>query len=488
MKRLLTVGLTVFVLASSCRKVEVDGGTAVTNPGTGTDENTILEGRITANRTLKAANTYKLRGLVYVTSGAILTIEPGTKIVGETGKNGGLIITRSSKIIADGTAEKPIVFTSESASPKRGDWAGVVLLGNAPTNASFNGAAGVGEIEGGINNSDGLGLYGLGISSNVTDNSGILRYVRIEYAGYAFLPDKEINGLTFGGVGSGTVVDYVQVSYANDDSFEWFGGTVNCKHLISYRTLDDDFDTDNGFSGQVQFGISLRDSAVADISKSEAFESDNDANGSDLRTTVVPIAGTNGVNIAPAKTSAVFSNMTILGPKVTAATAGNSLFLAAAQLRRNSEESILNSLILGWSDGALNGLLIDASKGIPTDNNLSPAGGLNFQNNIITGATVNTVNYAPSTSPTGATKASITAWVNTAAYSNIMLANNTDAGLMAPFNYLTPDFNPSSATVPAATGATFTNTKLANSFFTPVTYKGACAVGDTWWKTWTKYM
>ena len=116
-------------------------------------------------------------------------------------------------------------------------------------------------------------------AQNPADNSGILRYVRIEYAGYAFLPDKEINGLTFGGVGNETIVDYVQVSYANDDSFEWFGGTVNCTHLISFRTLDDDFDTDNGFSGKVQFGISLRDSSVADISKVEAFESDNDANG-----------------------------------------------------------------------------------------------------------------------------------------------------------------------------------------------------------------
>ena len=488
MKRLFTVGLAVFVLASSCRKVEVDGVTTTTTPG-GTDENTILEGRITANRTLKAAYTYKLRGLVYVTSGAILTIEPGTKIVGENGKNGGLIITRSSKIIADGTADKPIVFTSEAATPKRGDWAGVVLLGNAPTNSSFNGAAGIGEIEGGINNSDGLGLYGLGLSSNVTDNSGILRYVRIEYAGYAFLPDKEINGLTFGGVGNGTVVDYVQVSYANDDSFEWFGGTVNCKHLIAYRGLDDDFDTDNGFSGLVQFGIGLRDSAIADISKSEAFECDNDANGSDLKTTVTPITGTNGVTIAPVRTSAVFSNMTVLGPKVTAATVGNSLFLAGAQLRRNCEQSIVNSLIMGWSDGTLNGLLIDASKGIPTDNNLSPNGGLNFQNNIITGATANAVKYAPSsTAATGATTASITAWVNTAGYANTMLVNNTDAGLTAPFNYTTPDFNPSAASVPAATGATFTNAKLVNSFFTPVAYKGACAVGDTWWKNWTKYM
>ncbi len=467
MKRLFTVGLVVFVLASSCRKVEVDGGT--TTPTTpGTEENTILEGRITANRTLKAAYTYKLRGLVYVTSGAILTIEPGTKIVGENGKNGGLIITRSSKIIADGTADKPIVFTSEAATPKRGDWAGVVLLGNAPTNSSFNGTAGVGEIEGGINNSDGLGLYGTPATQaqNPADNSGILRYVRIEYAGYAFLPDKEINGLTFGGVGNQTVVDYVQVSYANDDSFEWFGGTVNCKHLISFRTLDDDFDTDNGFSGQVQFGISLRDSSVADISKSEAFESDNDANGS----------------VLTPQTSAVFSNMTVMGPKATLTNTGNSLFSWGAQIRRNSSLSILNSIIMGYP----NGLYIDATKGNPTDANIP--GALLVQNTIIAGCPTPVLYGASSTAPTGASTASITTWFNTAAYGNSILANNTDAGLTAPFNYTAPDFNPSAAGVPAATGATFTNAKLNNSFFTPVTYKGACAVGDTWWKTWTKYM
>jgi hypothetical protein len=206
-----------------------------------------LSGKITTSRTLKANNTYKLRGLVYVTNGATLTIEPGTKIVGEADKNGGLIITRGSKIMAEGTAANPIIFTSEKASPKRGDWAGVVILGNAPTNSSYNGTQGVGEIEGGINNAEGLGLYG---GTNAADNSGILKYVRIEYAGYAFLPDKEINGLTFGGVGNGTTVDYVEVAYANDDSFEWFGGTVNCSHIIAYKGLDDDFDTDNGFAGK----------------------------------------------------------------------------------------------------------------------------------------------------------------------------------------------------------------------------------------------
>jgi hypothetical protein len=470
MKRLLTVGIAVTVLAGSCRKIEIDGGATNTTPGTGT-ENVILEGRITANRTLKASSTYKLRGLVYVTNGAILTIEPGTKIVGESGKNGGLIITRSSKIIADGTADKPVVFTSEEATPKRGDWAGVVILGNAPTNATFNGVAGIGEIEGGINNSDGLGLYGTPATQaqNPADNSGILRYVRIEYAGYAFLPDKEINGLTFGGVGSQTVIDYVQVSYANDDSFEWFGGTVNCKHLISYRTLDDDFDTDNGYTGQVQFGISLRDSSIADISRSEAFESDNDANGSALTP----------------QTSPVFSNMSVMGPKAVLTNTGNSLFSWGAQIRRNSRLSVFNSVIMGYP----NGLFIDATKGVPTDNNIPAA--LFVQNTIIAGCPTPVLysNAGNTNTPTTAnTSATLTAWFNTAGYGNSIFTANTEAGLTAPFNYTTPDFNPSAAASAAASGASFTHAKLTNSFFTTVSYRGACAVGDTWWKTWTKYM
>ncbi len=467
MKKLFIYSALFAAAFTGCRKIEVDGNpSTVVTPAT--TENTILEGRITANRTLKADYVYKLRGLVYVTNGAILTIEPGTKIVGENGKNGGLIITRSCKIIADGTPDKPIVFTSEAATPQRGDWAGLVLLGNAPTNSSFNGVQGVGEIEGGINNSDGLGLYGTPSTQaqNPADNSGILRYVRIEYAGFAFLPDKEINGLTFGGVGNKTIVDYVQVSYANDDSFEWFGGTVNCTHLISFRTLDDDFDTDNGFSGKVQFGISLRDSSVADISKSEAFESDNDANGSAL----LP------------QTSAIFSNMTVMGPKETLANTGNNLFVWGAQIRRNSSLSIFNSIIMGYP----NGLYIDATKGVPTDNNIP--GSLFVQNTIIAGCT-KSVLYNLGTNAnvplTPNTTATITDWFNTAAYGNSTHTNNSEVGLGAPFNYSAPDFNPAAASV-AANGAAFTHPKLATGF-TAVSYKGACAVGDTWWKTWTRF-
>ena len=213
---------------------------------------------------------------VYMTSGSTLTIEPGTKIVGEKNSRGALIITRGCKIIANGTVDKPIVFTSDQANPVRGDWAGIVLIGRAHEDASFNGTPGLGEAEGGIDDGDGDGLFG---GTDDGDNSGSLKYVRIEYAGYAYLPDKELNGLSLYSVGRGTTISYVEVSYANDDSFENFGGTVNMDHIITYKGLDDELDTDNGYRGNVQFAICQRDSSVADVSGSNGWESDNDANG-----------------------------------------------------------------------------------------------------------------------------------------------------------------------------------------------------------------
>src|SRR5215203_581045 len=319
MKRLALIALSSITLIIGCRKIEVDDN-GTNNGGSNTSDDLVLSGKINSDKTLQTGKTYKLRGAVYIVDGAKLTIEPGVTIQGEKSSRGALVVTRGTQVIANGTAEKPVVFTSDQSNPQRGDWGGIVLLGRAKTNASFNGVAGVGEIEGGVNNAEGLGLYG-GADDN--DNSGVLKYVRVEYAGYAFLPDKELNGITFGGVGRGTVVDHVQVSFANDDSFEWFGGSVDCKYLISYKTLDDDFDMDNGFSGRLQFGIALRDSTIADVSGSNGFEIDNDAGGSALNP----------------QTSAIISNFTVIGPRATLTNLGNSNFQRGAHTRRNSSIS-----------------------------------------------------------------------------------------------------------------------------------------------------
>jgi hypothetical protein len=463
MKKLIFFGLFASLLISGCRKIEMDGDDDGGGGG-GNGDGAILSGRISSDRTLKAGTVYKLRGIVYVVDGATLTIEAGTRIEGEKSSRGALVVTRGTKIVAEGTKEKPIVFTSDAASPTAGDWGGIVMLGRATTNAAFNNVAGVGEIEGGVNNGEGLGLYG---GADDTDNSGVLKYVRIEYAGYAFLPDKELNSLTLGGVGNGTVIDYVQVSHALDDAFEWFGGTVNAKHLIAYKTLDDDLDTDNGFRGKVQFVIVLRDSTLADKSKVESFESDNDANGS----TLTP------------QTAAIFSNVTSIGPRATSVNIGSSNYLAGAQIRRNSSISIFNSVFMGWPTG----ILIDASKGEPTDKNI-PAK-LLIQNTIVAGS-AKSVDYAvSSTAPTGWAAADALAWFNTAASSNSIFATNDEVKLAAAFNYGAPDVTPQAGS-PALSGSSFTNAKLSSGF-TSVGFRGAVGTSGTeegdWWKGWTKF-
>ncbi len=466
MKRFTLITLAAITLASGCRKIEIDddhnsGG----GGGGGTTENLVLSGRINSDRTLKAGNTYKLRGIVYVVDGAKLTIEPGVVIQGEKSSRGTLVITRGTQIIASGTVDKPIVFTSDAATPTMGDWGGIVLLGRARTNSSYNGTVGLGEIEGGVNNSEGLGLYG-GADDN--DNSGTLKYVRIEYAGYAYLPDKELNGLTMGGVGRGTTIDYVQVSNAADDSFEWFGGTVDCKHLIAYKGLDDDWDMDNGFSGRIQFGISMRDSMVADISQSNGFEIDNDASGSAL----LP------------QTSAVFSNMTVIGPRAGLTNIGNSNFRRGIHTRRNSAVSIFNSIIMGWPTG----WNLDASLGTPTDLNYSGGTPKAFiSNTILAGNNTQFTYTANGGSPTGWTTTDQQNYFNRVGGGNSVLTITSDAMLTAPSRHDgTADWNPAVGS-PALTGADFTNTKVSNSFFTVTTYRGAAAQGDAWWKTWTRF-
>ena len=486
-KSVLLAAAFVALIATSCRKIEMDGGTStvITQPTTPGVQTIILKGRIDKDTVLREGNNYILSGLVYMVNNATMTVQPGVTVKGDyTGANvAALIITRGAKLIADGTQEKPIVFTSNSPVPRSGDWGGIVLLGKASVNTAFTGTGGgtgIYQAEGGIDNSFGDGLAGGGASPNDADNSGILRYVRIEYAGYAYQPDKELNSLTMCAVGSGTIIDYVQVTYAKDDAFEWFGGTVNCKHLIAYKTQDDDFDTDNGFSGKVQFGIALRDSTIADISRSEAFESDNDASGS----------------INNPQTKAVFSNMTVIGPRATLANSGNSLYLTAAQIRRNSGISIFNSIFLGWPSG----LLIDSRNGRTVELNINDST-VRFKNNIIagcgpvSGTDVTSYNYIGATGTpwlNGGVDSVKTFFGNTA-FGNKVLTNVSDCKMIAPFSYSSPDFLPfagSNGNQDILTGASFTDPKLTAGF-NVVKFRGACdaaGVDAFWWKGWTRFI
>jgi hypothetical protein len=482
-KSILLAAAFVALIATSCRKIEMDGGTNViqqpTTPGVQT---IILKGRIDKDTVLREGNNYILSGIVYIVNNAKLTVQPGVTVKGDyVGANvAALVITRGAKIIADGTQEKPIVFTSNSPVPRSGDWGGIVICGKAQVNTAFTGTGGgtgVLQVEGGIDNSFGDGLAGGGTAPDNADNSGILRYVRIEYAGYAYQPDKEVNSLTMAAVGSGTIIDFVQVTYAKDDAFEWFGGTVNCKHLIAYKTQDDDFDSDNGYSGKVQFGIVLRDSTIADISRSEAFESDNDAGGS----------------INSPQTKAVFSNLTLIGPRATLANNGNSLYLAAAHVRRNTGISIYNSVILGWPAG----LLIDGRNGRAVQLNVMDST-VRFKNNVIAGCGPLTGTDATSYNFVGATGAtwtvdSVRTFFSNTAFSNKVLANITDAKIIAPFSYSAPDFIPfggSNGNQDILNGASFTDPSLTTGF-SLVKFRGACdaaGVDANWWKGWTRFI
>ena len=352
---------------------EAPKGTVIGNG----DQNFVFKGTQTLER-----GTYTLKGWVYVADGSTLTIPAGTVVKGDKETKAAIIVEPGGKLIANGTATEPIVFTSEAAagSRKPGDWGGVILCGKAPNN---NGVLAQ-QIEGGPRTKHG--------GTDAKDNSGSLQYVRIEFAGYPFEKDKEINGLTLGSVGSGTTIDHVQVSYSNDDSFEWFGGTVNCKHIIAFRGWDDDFDTDNGFAGNVQYALSVRDSRIADASQSNGFESDNNASGS----AVEPY------------TTANFSYVTFLGPKTFDGSFANTadyingngmnpengssmgLFQAAMHIRRNSRLNVSNTLAIGWPIG----LILDNEKGntqgAATDGKMSLKN-IKFVGMTITGSDFNKV-------------------------------------------------------------------------------------------------
>ncbi len=392
---------------------------------------TNVSGDITSNTTWTKDKVYLLTGFVYVKNGATLTIEAGTVIRGDKSTKGTLIITRGSKIMAEGTSASPIVFTSnqDTGSRNYGDWGGLVVLGKGKINPT----AGTAAVEGGVDNANGDGQYG---GTDNADNSGSLKFVRIEFPGIAFMPNSEINGLTLGAVGSGTTLEHIQVSYSGDDSYEWFGGAANAKWLIAFKGWDDDFDTDFGFSGNVQFGVSLRDSAVADQSGSNAFESDNDGTGSDNS----PFS------------SALFCNMTVIGPKVDATNSINTLYKRGAHIRRNTRVSIYNSIITGFPVG----LLVDGAKVLANLKNND----FQFENNIIAGIS----KYADTVSTFNADATfDVKAWFNDAKRSNRNLTNSADVNLVDPFNYTAPNFLPKTGS-PALSGYSFMNTRLGGQF------------------------
>jgi hypothetical protein len=317
MKKLLTILIALGLF--SCDR-DLGGGEGPVNvPST-----TTLTGNINTTTTLTSDKVWTLKGYVYVTDGAKLIIQPGTTIVSDVAEKGALCIERGSQIIAEGTQSKPIVFTSGRPEGQRspGDWGGIVILGRAKTNRSSEPI-----IEGGIGRP-----YG---GTNDSDNSGVMRYVRIEYAGIAALPNSEINALTLGGVGNGTILENIQTVYANDDAFEFFGGTVNGKNLYAFATADDDFDFDFGYTGTITNGIAKRDPQFVDSGDAgNGVECDNDGTGSSAQPYTHP----------------KLFNMILVGPNTSSALANHNLGL---RFRRATQFTMKNSIVWGWMKGGL---------------------------------------------------------------------------------------------------------------------------------------
>lgn len=467
--------------ASTAFAVDVNGEQILYGPDKSQIGSGLKSFQIKRSHTIRKG-VYTMVGWIYVEEGATLTIEPGTIIKGsnksydgrEAAQGSSLVIMQGARIMAQGTPTEPIVFTSAQPKGQRkaSDWGGIILCGKAKNNAT----GGKMTIEGGIEADHG------GTDDN--DNSGVLQYVRIEFGGYPYAVDNEINGLTLGSVGRGTIIDHVQISYSGDDSFEWFGGTVNAKYLIAYHGWDDDFDTDNGFSGKLQFLLGVRDPRIADQSNSNGFESDNNSSGS----TSEPITG------------AVFSNVTLIGPIGQDATFQNSkpyingydwgetsgirtgIFQAALQIRRHSRLNCFNSLATGFPVG-----LMLSNDGRGDTQGAATSGLLKLKNVYFAGMDLLGAD---------ADKKDPAQWSGDVSinYFNRSELNNRNFSAIADLQLKQPNSKQSNANYGPVAGspllgsADFTDTFLSDAFFTRVTYIGAFSgETDNWMNGWANF-
>ena len=444
----------------------------------------IPEGTLTGTINWTEDKIYRLNGFVRVGDGARLNIEPGTLIIGDRQSKGTLIVQMGGKIYADGTKEKPIIMTSENPPGLRepGDWGGLVVCGRAINNVTAVTGVPV-ELEGGYG-----GFHG---GTDPNDNSGIIRYVRIEYAGIPINPNEEVNTLTMGSVGNGTIIEYVMASFGLDDSFEWFGGNVDGRYLIAYRGLDDDWDVDLGYSGRVQFGLSIRGATLADQSGSNGFEVDNNGAGSE----------------AQPFTSGIFANMTVIGPKKTRETPISLQFEHAAQLRRNSRISIYNSVLTGYPSG----LFVDDARG--GSGAAALAGELQIRNVYLAGVehwggngygsagTIYTGSPANGTqhpnAPRGVAlkslpnfpggQAAYEEWFHRQEFNNHLVDSWTSLGLDGSlFDLGIPKVTLNTGS-PLLNAAKWDNTPKADSYFEQVPYVGAFNGTVNWTEGWAEW-
>ena len=463
MKTRILIPVFAGALALACSEIDPLGPDETIPPGSAT-----ITTDITSNRLFHAETTYTLSGFIKVANGATLTIEPGTKIVGDYDVPGSsLFILRGSKIIALGTAERPIVFTSEKTSGRQaGDWGGLIIVGNGIVNR-----ADPTILEGTGTNATTNPQVNYAGGNNNADDSGELRYVRVEFAGYATAADQELNSFTFAAVGSGTRLSYLQALYGLDDSFEWFGGAVDAKYLVSYEAGDDHFDASEGFTGRNQFLIAYqsvrpdaRPAAGSASSDPQGIENDGCAGANCL----------NGQNSNP-RTDAMFANFTLVGTGagVVDATSGG----IGMMLRRGTAGYYVNGIVARWPRAAIS-LRDQATLDRVADGSL-----------VIRGL------YLAENGPTFQAASGSTVQGTVDATAN---AIQVDAGATAAAIFTSLPSTPGtldwslSAQAAARTGGTgaFTGSlsTKAGAAVTGTTYRGAADPnGAKWWSGWTNY-
>jgi hypothetical protein len=426
------VVIGVVLLVSQIAPVEGDQAPPVNVPGI--DKPVIVvTGTIAGTETWTNNFYYVLRGAVFVNEGATLNIQPGTRVIGESGSVGTLIVLRGGRLNAIGTREQPIVFTSDQpvGSRDRGDWGGIILNGRAPVN--LEGGEGEGEAD--------TGVYG---GSDPNDNSGSLRYVRVEFAGVEFSPDNELNGIAFQGVGRGGSYEYIQVHMNRDDALEWFGGTADIKYAVASNAADDSFDWTFGWTGRAQFIVIHQRGDDAD----NGIEADNNEFNN---------------NLLPRSNPQIY-NITMCGdPDRTEG--GESA--RAANIRRGTAFTIRNFLVTGFKTTGFQ--IADANTLAQVDNGTSQLGAGVFWN----------IGTTPIHS-------SIASFVNSGRFPNVR--SGVDPGLQGCSDHANPNFQPSSV-------ATLAGGQLApiqppnDGFFEPVTWIGAVPPppADDWTRGWTSF-
>jgi hypothetical protein len=424
-----------------------------------TNKTKIIEGSITQNMVLNADTRYVLKGQVYVKNNATLTIPAGVTVYAEKNDTAArktvLVIERGAKLIVNGTADKPVVFTSNAATKVQGDWGAIVIAGNASTNV------GEGHIEGLPITDD--TKFGGSLSA---DNSGSISYLRLEYAGGINPPAEDewvvdkASGFSLYAVGSGTTIDHVMVTHSNDDGFQFVGGTVNATHLLAYNNGDDDFDFDLGYTGKLQFLISYRAVASSQALRANGVESYND----EVPTTNIPT------------TRPVISNLTVIGPQGVETVKTN--LNQGVYLRKGTKIALRNSMVAEYPQGAL--MVCHKTRPI-----LLADDGSEFRSNIVQ-ADVLSRTFSYDINIDVIPDPELALFETNTVNNNTILTASADLKLKAMYASGAPDLTPQSGS-PALSGSDFTSADFS-TFFNAVSYRGAIGA-DNWaaasnWAVW----